>query len=107
MSGWLLYAGDALALGGTAALTLAVLGVLRFGDVRARIHAASTGAALGVVPVLLASLGTGRGGLIARALLVAIFLMVTTPIGSHAVMRLCALGKDADDPDAPAAGTEL
>ncbi len=44
---------------------------------------------------LVASMATGDGPIIARAALVAIFLVLTTPVGAHAVAKAAFLRGDA------------
>lgn len=83
---WLVV-GDVLALGGTAAMALGVLGVVRFPDASTRLHAASLVLVAGVGTVLLAAVGATLEVLI-RAALVAVFLAVTTPVGAHALAHL-------------------
>jgi multicomponent Na+:H+ antiporter subunit G len=63
------------------------IGTVRFDDVYVRLHAASKAVVLGVVAVLVASLATRDGTTIARALLVAAFLLFTTPVATHAIGR--------------------
>lgn len=79
---------DALVLAGIAVLTLAVWGLLRLPDTFARLHAASKAAALGVALLLSSSLTTGQPAMVVRALVVLVFLCITTPVGSHAIARL-------------------
>jgi multicomponent Na+:H+ antiporter subunit G len=83
-----LFLADAIVLAGTIALTIAIAGQIRIPDVFAKIHAASKAVVLGVYVVLAASLATSGVDTILRALLVAIFLFLTSAVGSHALARL-------------------
>lgn len=76
----------ALALG-LFVVTIGLLGAVRHGDVYVRLHAASKAVVLGVVLVLLASAATGDGPTIARAVLISGFLLLTTPVSTHAIAR--------------------
>ena len=78
-------AGYALAAVGLAVVVLAVYGMLRLPDVYMQLHAASKAAALGVIALLGASVGTGDLETIGRAALVAAFLLITAPVSSHAI----------------------
>ncbi|HEY0839541.1 MAG TPA: monovalent cation/H(+) antiporter subunit G [Vulgatibacter sp.] len=80
------WLGGALTVIGLLLALVGVVGMLRLEDVYLRVQAASLGS-LGVTAILLASVATGDGGIIARALLVATFLVVSTPVATHAVAR--------------------
>ncbi len=79
---------DGFVLSGVIVITLAVYGVMRLPDTFARIHSASKAAALGVVLLLLATVTSGELDMMVRALVVAVFLCITAPVGSHAAARL-------------------
>ena len=84
---------------GLAVTTLAMVGVLRFRDPVDVIHAASMASATGVILVLLASVGTGDGTTIARATLVALFVLVTSTVEGHAVVQAAIGSPHAPDGD--------
>ena len=64
------------------------LGLQRFPDVFARMHAATKPATLGLVLVLTgAALKVEDGGDVAKLLLVAVLQFVTAPVGAHMVGR--------------------
>ncbi len=42
---------------------------------------------LGAVAILAASIGTRDGAIVARAVVVALFLLLTTPIAAHAIAQ--------------------
>lgn len=101
MSVWLV---DLVVLLGVGLMSLAVFGALRLPVVFARIHAASKTLVFGVVLVLAGALGSGDGGIIARAVLVAVLLLLTAPVSSHALAWLAYRcghgdGADADRPE--------
>ncbi len=79
--------GDLLVVGGLVTLTLALAGVWRFPDLFARIHAAAKIGSLGLAALLGGSVAVGDGSLVVRALLIALFLVLTAPVASHAVAR--------------------
>jgi multicomponent Na+:H+ antiporter subunit G len=56
-------------------------------DVYTQLHAASKAVVLGIVAFLVASLAAGDGAIAARATLIAVFLLLTTPVGAHAIAR--------------------
>lgn len=85
---------------GLAVTTLATVGVLRFRDAVDVVHAASMASATGVILVLLASVGTGDGTTVARATLVAVFVLVTSTVEGHAVVQ-AAIGAPDDGDAAP------
>ncbi len=83
-----LWIGDVLALFGALVMTLAVVGLIRLPDTLARLHAAAKAAALGVIILLLNCVLSGDGDLAARAALVIVFLAITAPVASHALLKL-------------------
>ena len=81
LAGLLLLAGGVFAIGGA-------VGVLRFPDVFARMHAASKAGIAGSGLALLAvALAAGDLGISARALLALAFFMLTTPLSAHLLAR--------------------
>lgn len=81
------YLADALVVLGVAVVTLGVYGLVRMPDVYVRLHAASKAVVLGVISFALASLVTGEGGIVFRVLLIAVLLLLTTPVAAHAIAR--------------------
>jgi multicomponent Na+:H+ antiporter subunit G len=79
--------GDALVIGALLVLTLGVIGVIRMPDLALKLHAASMMVVLGAVVIALASAATGVPGIAARGVLVAILLLLTTPVAAHAMAR--------------------
>lgn len=81
------YVADALVLLGVVVMTVGVYGVIRLPDTYTKMHAASKVVVLGVVSLLLASTATADSGVILRAVLIGAFLVLTTPVASHAIAR--------------------
>lgn len=79
------HAAGAIALIGTLAMTVAVFGVVRFRDDYVRLHASSKGLVTGTLVVLAGTLATGDPDIVLRAALVAGFLVLTAPVGAHAL----------------------
>lgn len=70
---------------GVAVITLAVIGLVRMPDTYMALHSATKAASIGLVCIALASIATGDLWIVGRAVLIAIFLLLTTPVSSHAV----------------------
>jgi multicomponent Na+:H+ antiporter subunit G len=82
-----LLASILIVLGGTLAL-IAALGLQRFGDVFARMHAATKPATLGLALILIgATLVMPGPGPVAKLLLVFAFQFLTAPVGAHLIGR--------------------
>jgi multicomponent Na+:H+ antiporter subunit G len=82
---------DLVIVFGLLIMTVGVYGVVRFPDVYTQLHAASKAAFLGVLALLVAASLTGDGGIIARSALIAVLLVLTTPVGAHAVAQAAFL----------------
>ncbi len=80
---------------GLLVTTLGVIGMVRMTDVYTEAHAAAKAVVYGVVAFLAASLAAGEGAITARAVLVAAFLVLTTPVGAHAIARAAYLRGEA------------
>ncbi len=78
---------DALVVLGVAVMTIGVYGVFRMPDIYTQLHAASKAVFLGVMSLLLASIATRDAAIVARATLIAAFLVLTTPVAAHAIAR--------------------
>jgi multicomponent Na+:H+ antiporter subunit G len=77
-----------LLLSGVALTLLAGIGLLRFPDVLARMHAQTKPAVLGLLLVLAGvGLAARSAGLSATLLLVAAFQVLTAPVGAHMIGR--------------------
>jgi multicomponent Na+:H+ antiporter subunit G len=80
--------GGVLMVAGAVFALLAGVGVLRFGDTYARMHAASKGPTLGLLLVALgAGMRIGTWPATATLVLVVILQLLTTPVGAHLVGR--------------------
>lgn len=76
---------DILVFVGLIVSTLGAVGLFRMPDVYTQLHSASKAVFLGVIAFLLASLAAGDPAITSKALLVAAFLVLTTPVGAHAI----------------------
>lgn len=85
MGEWSLYVGDALVILGTLAMTFAFTGLLRFPNHFVQLHSASMAMVAGTIVVLASALGTGELDLVLRAALIAGLLLLTYPVGTHAL----------------------
>ncbi len=90
MGEWILFAVSALLLVcGLFLMLSAVIGQYRFKYVLNRMHAASMSDSLGLGMVLLSlCLSTADGWLIAKYLLVVLFVWLTSPTAGHLIARL-------------------
>lgn len=79
--------GEILLVAGAAWSTLAAVGVNRFGDVYARMHAATKSTTLGVLLVLTGAALELEPMQAAKLLLAGALLFLTAPIGAHLVGR--------------------
>jgi len=78
-----------LLLGGLFLLVTGVVGQYRFQYVLNRMHAASMGDSLGLMLIVCGlSISAPDGWVIAKFLMTALFLWLTSPTGSHLIARL-------------------
>lgn len=93
---------SALMISGAACGLLAAVGLLRMPDLYTRLQASSKAATLGAILIMLAAALFFHGGSPAvRALLVILFLGLTTPVGAHRIARAGYLrGERMQDPGA-------
>jgi multicomponent Na+:H+ antiporter subunit G len=95
------FLADVLVLIGVLVMTLGVYGMVRLPDAYTRLHAAGKAVFLGVMPLLLSSTLTGEPGVILRVILIAFFLLVTTPVSAHVIGRAAYLkGEKMNTPEA-------
>lgn len=91
---------SALIVAGALLSVLAAIGMLRFSDVFARMHAATKPATLGLILILTAAvlvLPDSRS--ITKLVLVILFQFITAPLGAHLIGR-ATFRSDVDlDPD--------
>lgn len=94
MSEILQYVGGAFLLLGALFSALAALGLLRFPDVYTRLHAASKAGALGTGLVFIAiALVSFDFGIIVRALLGLLFILLVSPLAAHILARAALRAK--------------
>lgn len=92
---------DALVILGVFIMTIGVYGVIRMPDTYTRLHAASKAVFLGVISLLLASAVTGDPKIVLRAVLIGVFLLITTPVSAHVIGRAAFLrGERMESPNA-------
>lgn len=73
---------------GTFFCVVATIGILRLPDVFLRIHAATKASTLGLIFLCLATaLRFSQPTIIAKCLLIILFLFLTTPISAHLIAR--------------------
>jgi multicomponent Na+:H+ antiporter subunit G len=92
---------DALVVAGLLVLTAAVAGMVRIPAFGVRLHAAAKVGSFGLLLIVLAAPVAGDGAMAARAALVLVFLLLTTPVSAHALAR--AAHRRRPRPDASAA----
>lgn len=80
------WVADALVVVGLLILSIAIYGMVRMPDLYTRLHAASKAAFLGILPLLVVA-ATGGPASRFRAFLIAVFLLLTTPVAAHAVAQ--------------------
>lgn len=61
--------------------------MIRLPDTYPKLHVASKAVFLGVLPLLVAAAATGDPAIAYRAALVAVLLLLTTPISAHAITK--------------------
>ena len=101
MEFWLPWLIDGLVLLGLFIMTLALVGIYRMPDIYTQLHAASKAVVLGVVPMLLSIALLAEEAIAVRALLIGLFILLTTPVSAHAIGRAAFLrGESMKGPDA-------
>lgn len=89
-------AADLVVIAALLAATLTTIGMWRMTDLYNQIHAAGGLPYLTLLPLAVAQAVHWDAFLLARALLVLVFLLVTTAVSSH-VIGLAAYRRDRDD----------
>ena len=79
------WVADALVVLGVLVMTVGVYGMIRMPDTFMRLHAASKVVFLGLIPLLAASTATGNPDIVLRVILIAAFLLLTTPVAGHVI----------------------
>ena len=85
------WVADVLIVLGILVMTIGVYGVVRMPDTYTRLHVASKMVFLGAVPLLLASALVGGQDVALRVILIAFFILLTTPVSAHMVGRAAYL----------------
>jgi multicomponent Na+:H+ antiporter subunit G len=95
------YLADALVVVGVLVMTVGVYGAIRMPDTYTKLHSMSKAVFLGVVTLCASSLVTGDPAIIFRAILIAAFLLITTPISALVIARAAFLrGEKMESPRA-------
>lgn len=88
---------DVLVVAALVVMTVGVYGLFRLPDVQTQLHAASKTVVLGVIALLVASWATRDAAIVLRALLIAAFLALTTPVGAHAIAHAAHRLREEDE----------
>ncbi|HET8523689.1 MAG TPA: monovalent cation/H(+) antiporter subunit G [Thermomicrobiales bacterium] len=88
---------DALVLLGVTVMTIGMYGIYRMPDLYTRLHAASKSAFLGVISLVVASMFAGQPAITERAILIGVFLLLTTPVSAHVIARAAYLDGQRDE----------
>ena len=98
MAGTLLDVIAAALLGlGLTLATIGVYGLLRKPDLFAQLHAAGLVSGPAIVLVLLASVATRDLRVVSSAVLLILFLLVTSPLSMHAIAQAAHRGEHRED----------
>ncbi len=77
-----------LIIAGALFMLLAALGLLRLPDLLTRMHATTKAAALGVILIMLAAaMDFGEPSIVARAVAIIVFILMTAPVAAHVIGR--------------------
>jgi multicomponent Na+:H+ antiporter subunit G len=85
------YLADALVVVGVLVMTVGVYGAIRMPDTYTKLHSMSKAVFLGVVSLCISSIVTADPAIIYRTILIAAFLLVTTPISALLIARAAFL----------------
>jgi multicomponent Na+:H+ antiporter subunit G len=78
----------ALTIIGLLVMTGGVIGMLRLPDIYGKVHAAGAVVFLGVIAVCIAAaVASDAPAIRTRVVLIAIFLLLTTPVASHVIVQ--------------------
>lgn len=86
---------DALVILGCAVMTVGVVGIIRMPDIYSKLHAASKSVFLGVCSILVAAAALGDASIAARAALIFVLLLLTTPVAAYEMARSAVLEQRA------------
>lgn len=79
------WVADALVVLAVVTLSIAVYGLIWIPNLYVRLHATNKVVPLGIVPILAAVSVFGDPAIVARAFLIGVLLIITTPVSAHAV----------------------
>ena len=75
-------------IAGSLFMLLAAIGILRLPDLLTRMHATTKAAALGVMLIMLAAaMHFAETSIVARALAIVVFILMTAPVAAHVIGR--------------------
>ena len=78
----------ALIIAGSLFMLLAAIGILRLPDLLTRMHATTKASALGVMSIMLAAaIHFAETSIVARALAIVVFILMTAPVAAHVIGR--------------------
>ena len=89
-------AGIALLVLGLTLATIGLYGLLRMPDVFDQLHAMGLITGPSIVLILLAAVATGSAEIITSAVLVVVFVLVTSPLSGHAIARAAYHTRDRE-----------
>jgi multicomponent Na+:H+ antiporter subunit G len=81
------WVADGLIFLGSIVMTMGVIGMVRLPGVFLKQHAASKAVFLGVFSFLVAVMASGGPAIIARAGLIGLLLVLTTPVAAHEIAK--------------------
>lgn len=82
---------DVMLLVSCAVMTLGIIGILRMPDVYTKLHGASKSVFLGVVLLCISSSVIATAEMNMRLIIIAVLVVVTTPLASHVIGRAAYL----------------
>lgn len=82
---------DVMLLVSCAVMTLGIIGILRMPDVYTKLHGASKSVFLGVVLLCLSSSVIATAEMNMRLIIIAVLVVLTTPLASHVIGRAAYL----------------
>jgi len=92
-------AGIVLLALGLLLTTIGLYGMLRMDQILHQLHAAGLITGPAVILILLASIATGSDEVITSAVLVIVFVLVTSPLSAHAIAQAARRRGDRTDED--------
>ncbi len=90
-----MWLADALVVVAVLVITVSVYGLFRMPDVYTQLHAASKGVFLGEIGIICAApLVADEAAITSRGVLIAVFLILTTPVSAHVVARAARMSRE-------------